>query len=152
KAGFICVWDRDTPTGTAGKIGAGGFTPWCNKVIDRSGLPKWELMKRLADPEYAARAEEWDAKTEAWKAPDQRDQYLPESTEQALQEYKPTTTPAQQPTTQEVPRGTASDTDASTNDPRGTTAPAQQSTTQAVPREIDYNNLPKGVILEVPDD
>lgn len=68
---FICVWDRKNAIGNPGKIGAGCKTPWCQKVMDNSGLPHWELLKRLADPEYAARAEEWDAKSEAWAREEQ---------------------------------------------------------------------------------
>jgi hypothetical protein len=53
---FICVWDRKNAIGKPGKIGAGCKTPWCGKVMDSVPYPHWELLKRLADPEYAARA------------------------------------------------------------------------------------------------
>src|SRR5205823_5151475 len=50
----------------AGKIGAGCHVDCCKKLCGQYPIPKWELLKRLADPEYRQRAEEWDAKTEAW--------------------------------------------------------------------------------------
>jgi len=72
RVSFLCVWERDTATGTPGKIGAGCHTPWCQKEIARSGLPGWEHVQRLADPDYAERARAWDT----MRAQRQHDQAL----------------------------------------------------------------------------
>jgi hypothetical protein len=61
---FICVWEQEKSTGKPGMIGAGDPTSWRQEVMRDSGLWGWELLKRLADPEYAIRAEEWDKQRE----------------------------------------------------------------------------------------